>query len=77
MTTPELILHEFNQDYYVRHIKVAETQGAAPAMRELFLNVVKFDLAQLYESVEEARKHGIRCSVLIPVNGKPTLQVEE
>ena len=48
-----------------------------PPTRKLLINAVKFDLNQLFDAIETARQQGIRCSVLIPVNGTPTLQVEE
>ncbi len=52
-------------------------ERTSPRMRELFINAIQHDLATLYEAIETGRRYGVKCSVLIPVNGKPSLQVEE
>ncbi len=71
LETPELLMHEFNASYY------AKMEAEKAKERQIFIHDIKLSLSQLYDAIETAREHGVKCSILIPVNGKPTLQVEE
>ncbi len=69
LETPEQLMHEFNERYYVTKL--------APEMREVFIRAVKCKLDLLFGAIETAREHGIYPSVIITSHGRPTLQVEE